>query len=275
LCGVTTVINHDEKPGPATDLINVFEDSHCIHSLGFEKRWKFKLNNPLKKQQPVNIHLGEGGDLCSEKEVWQLTRWNILNRKLIAVHAVAMNETQADKFEAVVWCPQSNYFLLNKTAPINLLKSHTNILFGTDSTLTSEWDIWEHLRPARESHLLTGEEIYNAVTINAALTWGLNSGEIKTGKHADLVVAKSNNKKGFEAFYAVAPGDLLLVIYRGEIKLFDEELLAQLGDIKTAFSKIYINGAGKYVQGDLPGLIAAVRSYKPDANFPQSITVSI
>ena len=274
LCGVTTVINHDEKKGIATYLINVFENSHCIHSLGFEKRWKFKLNNPFKKQLPVNIHLGEGVDLQAENEIPQLLKWNILNRKLVAVHAVAMTEDQADKFEAIVWCPQSNYFLLDKTAPVDLLKNHTNILLGTDSTLTSEWDVWEHLRLARESRLLSDDELYNTVTQNAAQTWGLNSGEIMPGKNADLVVAKSTHKQGFDAFYEITPADLLLVIHQGKIRLFDEDLLGQLGKLKEGFSQIYINGVCKYVQGDLPGLMADIRKYQPSTNFPESITVT-
>jgi len=225
VCAVTTVVNHGEKHGTANDLLNVFEDTHCIHSVGFEKRWKMKLNNPFKKYLPVNIHIGEGTDLQSKNEIGQLLKWNILKRKLVGVHAVAMTESQADKFEAVVWCPQSNYFLLNKTSPVNLLKNHTNILFGTDSTLTSEWDIWEHFRLARKSKSLTDDELYNAVTINAAHTWRLNAGEIAQGKNADLVVAKkTNDDNGFDAFYAITPADLLLVMHRGEIRLFDEEL---------------------------------------------------
>ena len=272
LCGVTTVINHGEKLGTANDLITVFEDTHCIHSVGFEKRWKFKLNNPLKKNLPVNIHVGEGVDPQSKNEIAQLIKWNILNRKLVGVHAVAMTESQVEEFEAVVWCPQSNYFLLNKTAPVDLLKDHTHILFGTDSTLTSEWDMWEHLQSARKRQLLNDDELYNTVTINAAQIWRLNNGEIAQGKDADLVIAKKSSD-GFDAFYAITPADLLLVIHQGEIRLFDKEILAQLKGIKDDFSKIYINGVCKYVQGNLPGLMADIRKYHPNADFPKSITI--
>ncbi len=272
LCGVTTVINHGEKLGTANDLINVFEDTHCIHSVGFEKRWKIKLNNPFKKHLPVNIHVGEGVDMQSQNEIGQLIKWNILIRRLVGVHAVAMTEAQAERFEAVVWCPQSNYFLLNKTAPVDLLKNYTQILLGTDSTLTSEWDVWKHLQSARKSQLLNDNELYNAVTLNAAQTWRLNNGEIMQGKDADLVIAKSASNN--DAFYAITPTDLLLVIHRGEIRLFDEKLLEQLGNIKENFSEIYINGVCKYVQGNLPGLMADIRKYHPNANFPENITIA-
>jgi cytosine/adenosine deaminase-related metal-dependent hydrolase len=275
LCGVTTVVDHGESIGASNQLITVFKDSHSIHSIGFEKRWKLKLNNPLKRHLPVNIHVGEGIDQQSKNESGRLVKWNVLSRKLVGVHGVVMTEAQADNFKAIVWCPQSNYFLLGKTASIDKLKKRTNILFGTDSTLTSEWDIWTHLTSARKSRLLADAELFDAITQNGAQTWGLNSGEIKEGKNADLIMVKNqNNQNGLDAFYATTPADLLLVVHQGEIRLFDETILIQLGNIKKDFSKISINGAHKYVQGNLPGLMSDIRKHHPNANFPKCITTS-
>jgi len=272
LCGVTTVVNHGEPSGMDSDLITVFEKYQCIHSVQFEKRWRFKLNNPFKTGLPVVIHVGEGDDWPSFREIDQLISWNILNKKLIGVHGVIMSDNQAASFEALVWCPQSNYFLLNKTAPVNLLKEHTNILFGTDSTLTSSWDIWEHLRIARKTDLLSDKTLFETFNQNPAETWGLNSGAIAAGKNADLVIAKAtNNHSDFNTFYDLTPADLQLVIHQGNIRLFDETLSEQLNtDDLVNFSKIYINGIGKYVQGDLPGLMEEIRKYDPDALFPVS-----
>jgi cytosine/adenosine deaminase-related metal-dependent hydrolase len=276
LCGVTTVVNHGEKLKANDNLINVFEETHAIHSVGFEKRWKIKLNNPLKRSVPVNMHVGEGIDIRSKNEIDELIRWNLLKRKLIGVHAVAMNHDQAKKFDAIVWCPQTNYFLLDKTARIDLLKNNTNILFGTDSTLTSDWNIWDHFRSARKSQLLDDEKLYNTLNINAAKAWQISGGEISKGKNADLVVAKVKvNKTPYDAFYAITPADILLVIQNGEIKLFDEDMLVQLENIVlAAFSKIYINSICKYVLGDLPGLMTAIRKYHPAAKFPKCITIA-
>src|SRR5476651_34176 len=44
LCGVTTVVNHGEKLATHDDLITVFEETQSLHSVHFEKRWRFKLN---------------------------------------------------------------------------------------------------------------------------------------------------------------------------------------------------------------------------------------
>jgi len=270
LCGVTTVINHGKLSGLKDDLITIFEDMQTLHSVGFESAWRFKLNNPLNAKLPVCIHVGEGDDWRSFNEIDQLTRWNLLGRPLIGIHAVAMSEKQAKKFKALVWCPESNYFLLDKTAAVNILKKNAEILFGTDSTLTSHWDIWEHLRIARQTRLLDDEALYYTLNQNPARTWALNSGSIEPGKDADIVVAQT--KKGmrdYHAFFSLQPTDLLLVIHRGNIRLFDETVAAQLRTVDPDnFSRIYINGACKYVQGNLPGLMAQILEFYPRANFP-------
>ena len=272
LCGVTTVVNHGESSGMKDDLITIFEKCQCLHSVQFEKNWKIKLNNPFKINLPVVIHVGEGDDWLSYHEIDQLINRNLLHKKLIGIHAVAMSAKQAEKFEALIWCPQSNFFLLNKTAPVNILKKHSKILFGTDSTLTSTWNIWDHLQLARKTELLTDEELYYALTQNAANTWQLNCGEIAPGKDADMVVAKAKaGKTGFDSFFSLNPQDLLLVTHKGNIRLFDETLLTQLSIDLENFSKIYINGACKYVQGDLPGLMEKIKGYHPKVNFPVSI----
>jgi cytosine/adenosine deaminase-related metal-dependent hydrolase len=273
LCGVTTVVNHGNKSGLKNDLITVFEESQCLHSVHFEKNWKIKLNNPLKKDLPVNIHVGEGDDWLSFGEIDRLLQYNLLRRKLIGVHGVSMSAMQAEKFEALVWCPESNYFLLGKTAPVDELAKHTKILFGTDSTLTGSWDIWEHLRFARKTGLPGDDLLYKSLNKNAAAAWQLNSGSMSEGKDADLVVAKQTaGKTGFDAFFELSPADLLLVIHTGEIRLFDESLLPglQTTELKN-FSRVLINGVYKYVQGDLPALIKNIRAYQTDVKFPTDI----
>ena len=270
LCGVTTVVNHGERSGLKNELITVFEGSQCLHSVHFEKNWKLRLNNPLKIEVPVNMHVGEGDDYLAFNEVDQVINYNLLKRKLIGVHAVSMSAEQAKKFEAIVWCPESNYFLLDRTAQINLLEGHTKILFGTDSTLTGSWDIWEHLRLARKTGLLSDEKLYHSLNQNPANTWGLNSGLIEEGKDADLVVAKhKTGKSGFDSFFAIDHIDLLLVIHKGEIRLFDESLLSQLQYFGLqGFSKVFIHGACKYVKGDLPALIYKIKTYNSEVDFP-------
>lgn len=270
LCGVTTVVNHGKKIITTNDLLTVYQDCQSIHSVQFEKKWRLALNNPFKKNLAAVVHSGEGTDLSSLKEIDQLSRWNLFKRPLVSVHGVAMNEKQAGAFKALVWCPESNYFLLNKTAPVNRLKKHLPVLFGTDSTLTGHWDIWQHIRLARKTKFLTDKELYNTLTINPANTWKLNSGIIAEDKDADLVIGKSNGgPDDTNAFFETSPQDLLMVMHKGDIVLFDEELYPQLKGINTeAYSKIVISDSSKYIKGDLPLLINRIKQYYPGASFP-------
>jgi hypothetical protein len=267
LCGVTTVVNHGERLTINNPVINVHQ-GECLHSVQFEKKWRLKLNNPLKIKAPVTIHIGEGTDEPAHNEIDDLIRWNLLKRKLIGIHGVAMSEDQAKKFEALVWCPESNYFLLNQTAHIDFLKKHTTILFGTDSTLTGNWNIWDHIRLARKTKMLTDNELYDSLHLNASAilkTKGLNKASV-------VVARKKTDGTAIESFFLTDPADILLVTNGDHIRLFDEVLLPQLDTLDIGgFSKIYINGVCKYVQGDLPQLIKQVKKYYPDAYFPVTI----
>lgn len=273
LCGVTTVVNHGNKIQNHDTLINVHERYNFLHSVRFEKKWKMKLNKPFTRKLPVVVHIGEGKDFDAHWEIDQLINWNLFRRTLIGVHAVAMTEEQAKNFRAVVWCPQSNFFLLNTTAPINRLKKETTIVFGTDSTLTSNWNIWNHIRFAREIRMLNDEELYRSLNANAADVWQTSCNEIKPGAVADLVVGKIKDEKGgLNVFFATNPEDILLVVHQGHIRLFDESLYGQLAHTDlSGYGKIYVHGVCKYIQGDVPGLIKKIKQYYPGVRFPIAI----
>ncbi|NHA02946.1 amidohydrolase family protein [Mucilaginibacter sp. HC2] len=271
LCGVTTVVNHGERLPLDNALINVFEETQDLHSVGFEKLWRLKLNNPLKRHLPVVIHTGEGTDETASTEIDSLIRWNKGHRSLIGIHAVAMTAKQAANFKGIVWCPESNYYLLNKTAPINQLKLHAAILFGTDSTLTGNWNIWDHIAMARKTGLLTDEELFHSLNNNAAKIWQMNTGEISSGENADLVIARiKDGTSALDSFYNLNAARLLLVMHKGNIRLFDQELLQQLAPVLKGggFSLIRIENTYKYVEGNLGELIEQIHAYLPEFNFP-------
>ncbi|MCW3118213.1 MAG: amidohydrolase family protein [Chitinophagaceae bacterium] len=273
LAGVTTVVHHGKRLVIGNDLINIFQKCQTIHSVNRGKNWRFHLNKLRNRKQPVVIHIGEGTDDKSRLEIDQLIKWNYLKRSMVGVHGIALNEKQASSFKALVWCPASNDFLFGKTAAIDRLKHRTTILFGTDSTLTATWNIWDHLRLARDKKLLTDAELFDGLTVKPAEVWSLNdTGKLTGNQWADIVVAKpGNHQEKWEAFYNLNPEDILLIIHRGNIRLFDAGLMDQVkkNNIPIAgFSKIYISGTGKYVQGDVPGLMKEIREYHPGITFP-------
>ena len=65
------------------------------------------------------------------------------------------------------------------------------------------------------------------------------------------------------------PEDLLLVIHEGDIRLFDPSLLEPITEhALTAENFQPITPDGKYVAGDLPGLMQEIRRYCPEVTFP-------
>jgi cytosine/adenosine deaminase-related metal-dependent hydrolase len=272
LNGFTTVVNHGAVLDTgAEELVTVFQDCHCLHSLGTEERWKWKLNGFRFRKGPIVLHIGEGTSRLAAQEADKLRRWNLFRRPIVGVHGVAMQPRQAEALRALVWCPDSNYFLYNKTAPIDQLKHRLPILFGTDSTLSAAWNAWEQLRLAGAQHMLTDEELLDALTGTAAAVWDFPMlGKIATGYQADLVIMKGRNIDGV---FAGNPKDILLVIHRGKIRLFDAGLAGQLvagGYSIGEFSAVQVGGSVKYVQGDLPGLIREIARYDPEAELPVS-----
>jgi cytosine/adenosine deaminase-related metal-dependent hydrolase len=268
LNGFTTVVNHGAVLDTGVEeLITVFQDDHCLHSLGTERRWKWKLNGFRRRKGLIVLHIGEGTNSTAAREADRLRRWNLFRRPIVGVHGVAMNERQAEALRALVWCPDSNFFLYNKTAPIDKLKRRLPILFGTDSTLSATWNGWEQLRLARQQGMLTDEELLDGLTGKAAAIWDLPMlGKVGIGYQADLVITKGRN---LDNVFATNPKDLLLVMHQGHIRLFDASLAA--GFETNDFSGVMVGGQLKYVQGDLPGLMREIVRYDPEAKFPVSL----
>lgn len=267
LSGVTTVVNHGEALCTATAPINVFQQYSFIHSVGFDKYWRWKLLKPDFKRLMQVIHAGEGIDDLSNKEIDSCIRWNLFRKPIVAVHGVAMQPAQALHFSALVWCVDSNLFLFRETAAVEDLKKYMPVLIGTDSTLTAHWDMWTHLRLAASTGKMDASELFHAVTGGPAAVWGMkNSGSLAPGKQADLVIANATNGD----FLSVQPEDILLVLRGGQIVLYDESMAERLTAAvnRAAFAPVQLSGTVKYCIGNLPQLIRDIRKCYPQAQLP-------
>jgi cytosine/adenosine deaminase-related metal-dependent hydrolase len=263
LNGFTTVVNHGETVAVENDLIDIFQETESLHSPAFEKNWKWKLNNLFKLSIPVSMHMGEGTDDAAGKEIDEVIKANKIGREIVAIHGVAMSEKQAAAIDGLVWCPASNFFFLGKTAPVGDLKKNTTVVFGTDSTLTSPWNCWEHFRQAMSSGMTDEKELVGMLTSAPAGLWRMNDrGKIINGKKADIIALKKN-KNIFDG----NPEDILLVIQGGDLRLIDE----RLGRQPLGFSRVGSNANVKYIQGDLVGLAKNIKTYYPEINLAFSI----
>jgi len=275
LNGVTTVAHHGNCNSFKSYLIDIISNYNYLHSVRLENNWRLKLNLKPNKL-PFVIHVGEGSNIESYSEINQIISWNLFNRELIGIHGISIDPDQAKKFRALVWCPVSNYFLYGRTSNINELKGKTTILFGTDSNVSADWDLWRHLCFARDTGLLDDKELFRSITTEAAVVWKLkNKGTLAPGSIADIVIAEKKGDNYFDSFFAVKPENILLLLSRGKIILYDSKLSGQLQKLnidQNKFTGIKIGGRKKYVYGRLDELCSSIKTYASNVSFPFEIS---
>ena len=256
LNGITTVMHHGNISINKSDqIVNVISNYNYLHSVSLEKRWWIKLNLIFNKL-PFVIHLGEGIGEAIENEINKLFSWNLFKRKIIAVHGISLNTNQADKMAALIWCPDSNLFLYNKTAKVSELKDKIPILFGSDSNLTSNPNFWNQIRTARKISALNDEELINSITsLPAELLNVKDTGKIKNGYLADIVIVRKKSENNYDAFFNINPEDILLIIRSGKIILFDESL-----EHECAYFKI--RSSTKFTDKEIIAVIKKLEDYK-------------
>jgi cytosine/adenosine deaminase-related metal-dependent hydrolase len=270
ICGVTTVAHHGNGEVLYNEnLPDILTDYNYLHSIRLEKNWKLKLNAEFNGK-PFVIHIGEGTNHESRKEIDSLHKWNFFRKEIIGVHGISLDKRQSSKLRALVWCPDSNIYLYNKTANISELKSNTTILFGTDSSVSADWNLWNHLRSARGLNFLSDKELFESITNKASDVWKINSrGSISANKTADLVICKMKYKNEWDSFYNTTSEDILLIIKSGKIIYIDEYLSQgrKLID-KKDFDLIAINSVHKMIIKGVADLLNTIHHFIPQYQFP-------
>jgi len=260
LNGITTVMHHGNKSIKKSDqIVSVISNYNFLHSVSLERNWRIKLTLMLNKL-PFVIHLGEGVGAAMENEVNKLFKWNLFKREIIAVHGIGLNTNHADKLAALIWCPDSNLFLYNKTANVFELKNRIPVLFGSDSNLTSDPNFWNHIRIARVINALNDEELINSITsLPSELLNIKDIGKIKNGYLADIVVVKKKSENNYDAFFNINPEDILLIIRSGKIILFDESLEHECAYLN--YCRFKIRGAVKFAEKEIVSVIKKLEGY--------------
>ena len=159
---------------------------------------------------PIHTHVHETDDEISEsiaqhgcRPLERLDRLGIVSERLIAVHAVHLNEHEiqllAQRGASVAHCPASNLKLGSGLAPIaKLAAAGVNIAIGTDSAASNNRvDLLAELRLAAllakgvagDASAFGAAQALESATLGGARALGLERriGSIEAGKEADLV----------------------------------------------------------------------------------------
>lgn len=162
---------------------------------------------------PIHLHLHETAFEVDdavrqhgERPIARLARLGLLSPKLIAVHAVHLNQAEIDLFArhrvSVAHCPHSNLKLGSGVAPIKqLLDSGVNLGIGTDgSASNNQLNLLQETRTAallakginQDAATFSAHQALHAMTLGGATALGQNEhiGSILKGKQADLVMVR-------------------------------------------------------------------------------------
>jgi len=222
ISGVTTVVHHNpwnrllsKKKFPVQE-----KETAWAHSLAFEKNIQRRFHK--KKDKTFVVHTGEGVDSFAEQEITRLNSLGLLKENTVLVHAVAMSERNQKLIQetnaSIVWCPSSNLFMFNQTAPVNQLKNKIRVAIGSDSTMTGPATLLEEMAAAQKTGMATAEEIYAMVTSIPAQIFDLPLPEIKIGSRANLWIAPKRDENYFENILSLSPSDISAVFVNGELR---------------------------------------------------------
>jgi cytosine/adenosine deaminase-related metal-dependent hydrolase len=171
------------------------------------------------------VHLGEGVDAAASREFQRLESLGCVRQNTVLVHGVALTvrdwDVMISRGASLVWCPASNAFLFDATAPVRRFldasdRSAAHLCLGSDSRVTGGRDLLDELRSAAAAAPLTPGELLRMVTDGAASVLRLaDAGRIKVGGPADLIVVPPFMRDAAESLLATSRRDLMLVAIAG------------------------------------------------------------
>ena len=196
---------------------------------------------------PLQIHLSETREEVGEikqksslRPVFYLDELGLLNRHLIAAHAIYLNEEEidllAEKKVKIAHCPESNMKLGSGVAPIaQMLEKGIAVSIGTDGCasnnnldLFAEMDTTAKLAKVAnlDPAIIDARTVLAMATIGGARAIGLENriGTIEPGKKADIIIVDAHSPHMTPMYnpysqlvYSATGGDVRDVIINGNI----------------------------------------------------------
>jgi 5-methylthioadenosine/S-adenosylhomocysteine deaminase len=135
-----------------------------------------------------------------------LRKINFFTNRTLAAHSVWLNDGEINILArtgvSVSHCPASNMKLASGVMPLSKLqKAGVNVSLGTDGAASNNTlDMFDTMRLAALLHKVgemdplaaKASDVLKMATVNGAKALGINSGEIKPGKDADILILDIN-----------------------------------------------------------------------------------
>jgi cytosine/adenosine deaminase-related metal-dependent hydrolase len=227
---VTTVAHHNPYHAPLrarsypVRVVSRYGWSHSLYlSPDFADTYR-----KTPRSAPFMIHLAEGTDRAARGELEQLDEAGALGANTVLIHGVGLTSPQRahaiQREAALVWCPASNFFLLDATAVVAEFSASHRLALGSDSRLTGERDLLDEARVALANGQISPAALLRAVTVDAARILRLDDvGALEPGLRADLIVLPSTFTSAEAALGMLRRVDLRAVMRDGEFQIADPD----------------------------------------------------
>jgi cytosine/adenosine deaminase-related metal-dependent hydrolase/ubiquinone/menaquinone biosynthesis C-methylase UbiE len=236
LSGVTTVCHHNPYNPAVFEndfVVRVLREYGWAHSLSMDGEVAAK-KCKTPKGQPFLVHLAEGVDQDSAKEIFDLQRAGALDEETIVIHGLALGKEGhallRDAGAGLVWCPSSNVFLFGRTLSTQEIRSTGRVAIGSDSPLTAQGDLLDELRFAHEVSELSTKDLYQCATTRPAELLRLKNGEgsVRAGAWADLIAVRDTGQSPCDTLGELSFEDIELVVIGGRVQLASTEMMKRL-----------------------------------------------
>jgi cytosine/adenosine deaminase-related metal-dependent hydrolase len=272
--GVTRVVHHNPyythfRFAYPVDILKRYT---FAHSLRFDPDLRGALSR-RKPETPFIIHLAEGQDDESLREISELNDLGGIDERTVAIHAVNIGDEDIElltrRRASVVWCPSSNSYLFGRTAPIHSLYGRVPVALGTDSSLTGSVSLFEELRTAHRLSSLSSDKLFGMVTTEprSIFNFPFDAGSLVERGRADLFIVSTNNMDPYERLICCNPGDIRLLMCKGRILICDRSIAGQ----ENGFAKHFLlslNGREKCIRSKaFPKLFRLLKPYLSHYSF--------
>ena len=272
LCGVTTVCHHNPyqrgifgKGFP----VRVVSRYGWAHSLALEKDVA-ALFRATPDDAPFLIHLGEGTDAGSAREIFELDRLGALDARTVIIHGVGLDRggraLVEERGAGLVWCPSSNLFTLGKTLGQDELSQHRRVALGSDSALTAEGDLLDEIRVAWSATGVGSEQLFNMVTRDAAeiLRLPRRQGSLQAGAVADLIALPDLGQSPADTLAESSFREVELVVLAGQPQLLAPNMLSRWPkETCEKFGTLQVEDSVRWVRAPVAWLVEETSRHLP------------
>ena len=268
LCGATTVCHHNPYEPVFSDefIVRVLKDYEWAHSLSLEPAAARKKKH-APQGQPFFIHLGEGIDTESAKEIFELSDQGGLDADTVLIHGLGLcplgRELLRARGAGLIWCPSSNLFLFGKSMSPAEIRQFPRVCLASDSPLTAQGDLLDEVSCAHRFMDTPAIELYDYVTQQPARILASRNGEgtIRVGGAADLIAVRDAALTPAETLSTLSYREIELVLVAGRVQLASAEMKNRLpsGACKD-LQPLSIEGLVRWVRAPLDWLFEETRA---------------